>query len=695
MARATDSFVRANNPSLGANWSTPVGFPINTGSSVVVTGGMQLLNNAFAPITSAGGAAMSLWVGVGAPFANDQFSQATISAIAGFTSVVAITQAAISGSNTTYTYTLSSGSVLTTNQQIYITGMADAGNNGPFIISGLGAGTFTVVNASGVNRAGQSGTGNSPSDSDCGLVVRGSVDGLNGYLLYVGTNSDIVASGGTPSGGSRVYDVELWKIVAGTATFIGGGTGNGSTTIPDSANDVYLLMAVGNKITAFKNGVVSITATDNGISSGAPGIMTWSVAPPGEWANPTTYGVGNSGTQFTSWIGGDDNNNFSELAADAFTAGTALTQVAADNFTRADGGIGSNWVASASALQIVSNKAEATVANTRTAAYWGGGQTFDNDQYAEATVAAINGTSLGGPVVRAAGAGVKNRTAETGYILLIPKTGTSANLIVQRIIDGANATSILTVASITPAVNDVFRISAVGTTITVFQNGVSKGSVVDANLTTGFPGLFCLGTAAVTDCQFSAWAGGGVGAPSTFSTRLNQDWMSNTTNGIRANVWDAASTFAELYQNVVSWPNDQYAQATITQSGVGTGPAVRLSTSADTGYFFINNAGSTATLVKISAGTATQLESVAYTFNATDVFRIEVIGGLLVAKINGSVVMFYNDSSVASGKAGMASSVISTTATFKTWSAGSITAAAGASVTSWVNRQHRFVNKRG
>lgn len=72
--------------------------------------------------------------------------------------VLSISQAARSGSNTTYTYTLTSGPAPFVGMLLTISGMADSGNNGTFVITSTGVGTFTVVNASGVNRSAQSGT---------------------------------------------------------------------------------------------------------------------------------------------------------------------------------------------------------------------------------------------------------------------------------------------------------------------------------------------------------------------------------------------------------------------------------------------------------------------------------------------------------------------------------------------------------
>jgi DNA-binding beta-propeller fold protein YncE len=74
-------------------------------------------------------------------------------------STVKISSASQSGSKTTYAYTLTSGATLQVGESISISGMADAGNNGSFVIAALGTGSLTVVNAFGVNATGQGGSG--------------------------------------------------------------------------------------------------------------------------------------------------------------------------------------------------------------------------------------------------------------------------------------------------------------------------------------------------------------------------------------------------------------------------------------------------------------------------------------------------------------------------------------------------------
>ena len=76
-----------------------------------------------------------------------------------FQTVTSITAASQSGSDTTYTYTLTSGPDLQIGTSVTITGMADTGNNGTFTVTVVGSGTFTVANPSGVTASAQSGMG--------------------------------------------------------------------------------------------------------------------------------------------------------------------------------------------------------------------------------------------------------------------------------------------------------------------------------------------------------------------------------------------------------------------------------------------------------------------------------------------------------------------------------------------------------
>src|SRR6267154_1128458 len=168
MAFVADNFQRANG-ALGGNWGVVNQFHDN-GLAIASQGGIQLLNHAFAPISTGGEAALCAYTGT--TFGNNQWAQAQISAIAPSTSVVHITACTASGGTSVYTYTLTSGSALQTGEWIYVAGMTNAGNNSPgasgFQITALGGGTFSVLNASpGANESGSNGTGTIASDSVC------------------------------------------------------------------------------------------------------------------------------------------------------------------------------------------------------------------------------------------------------------------------------------------------------------------------------------------------------------------------------------------------------------------------------------------------------------------------------------------------------------------------------------------------
>jgi hypothetical protein len=106
--------------------------------------------------------------------------------------------------------------------------------------------------------------------------------------------------------------------------------------------------------------------------------------------------------------------------------------------------------------------------------------------------------------------------------------------------------------------------------------------------------------------------------------------------------------------------DDQYAEVTI--GGVGgvaaIGPAVRVSTSADTRYGLYTD-GSGTFLFKVVAGTFIQLGSNGGSCSPGDVLRLEVSGTTLTAKKNGSPITAiaaggqWTDSSIANGQIGI------------------------------------------
>jgi hypothetical protein len=501
----SDNFLRADG-SLGSNWSTPVIPPVYVGLGA--TGSIQLKSHAFAATSANGGQAQSVWAG-GQTFANDQYAQYTVAQPGVNTSTLSITACSASAGTSTYTYTLSSGAALIVNQQIYISGMQHSGNNSTvgFIITALGSGTFSVLNASpGANESGSTGTGIGPADNALCLVVRGTADGQNSYFTYVGLNSGYIGGSGT-SVDQRLYQREIWKNVNGVFT---GLAFTAPTTIPDSIGDVYRFVVKGTTLTLYKNNVSVVSTTDSSLTSGIPGIAAWSIAGPGEWVTPTVYTGANSGNasvQATNFVG-----------ADTFVGGQ---QLASDNFQRGAGGLGANWTTNVGTPVIASSGVvEGTTLNNPSVAHYNA-VSFPNDQYSESTILALaNNNCFCGVVVRAAA------SAQTYYELVArgPLTVGNGALILVKLISGvqsaltAYTTGAIAVTGLSLNAGDVVSLVASGTTISGYLNGILIIQGTDASIASGSAGIQVQPNNPANTAHVTNWDGGSAVLPtSTFS----------------------------------------------------------------------------------------------------------------------------------------------------------------------------------
>jgi hypothetical protein len=157
---------------------------------------------------------------------------------------------------------------------------------------------------------------------------------------------------------------------------------------------------------------------------------------------------------------------------------TGYVNSAYDNATRANGAIGANWTANVNSLNISSNAFVGNTAAAHNIATWSA-NTFSNyGQFAEVTVASLNGTSdFIGPVVMFSGT--------TGYNCIEDAN----NIFLQRF-SGSAGTN-LTSTTITGAVGDVLRleITEPGGALTCYRNGASILTGSDTTYTSGAPGL--------------------------------------------------------------------------------------------------------------------------------------------------------------------------------------------------------------
>jgi hypothetical protein len=190
-----------------------------------------------------------------------------------------------------------------------------------------------------------------------------------------------------------------------------------------------------------------------------------------------------------------------------------VKQYASDTFARANGGLGANWqtLPTYQPPQIVGNLVQAqTLATNAGAAYIGA--SFASDQYSECTVQAMTGGNRNAyinPVVRASLVAATWYEAEvygnTGNVVPVIGTG------IYRRVAGA-ATLIGPMPTFYPNVGDVWRLSAVGNVLSLFQNGFLILQVQDFGATaiaSGVPGFVVyVAAGSLVDAQMSAWAGG-------------------------------------------------------------------------------------------------------------------------------------------------------------------------------------------
>lgn len=465
---ATDSFARANG-SLGSNWSVLSNF----GGS---DGGIQILNNAFAPTDGAQTGfptSIGSWIGP-STFGPNQYAKVEISAIAPEQSVVAISGATLSGANTIYNYTLTSGQALEPPQPINITGMGDRGNNGNFVISAADAGTFTVPNRNGVTATSQTGTGISATDSLGGPAVRTTAGVLNGYIVYIGNNSGYVARNNGQTDG-RVYVRELWKFVNGSVSEVK--QVDTDLTIPDAVGDVYYLFALGNKVSLYKNSVVLAANVDTSLTSGAPGIITSSATGAGH-TTPLGANAGVSGMRFTNWVGSSAPSTPSGWVAQAtetfLVPGDTAPKIFAPSppWSQVPGFTGVPIFARTGETQF---SGTSSLINT--------GRSWANDQSSTVVASTVLGFTSLSLLVRA------SSTTETFYLgqFHFDNGFGAGTFSLTKVVDGV-FTNLATLAG---SVNfaDVLRLEVTGTTLTFKQNGTTVLTANDADIIGGSPGV--------------------------------------------------------------------------------------------------------------------------------------------------------------------------------------------------------------
>ena len=158
-----------------------------------------------------------------------------------------------------------------------------------------------------------------------------------------------------------------------------------------------------------------------------------------------------------------------------------------DNFNRADtavGELGPNWDVIRGPLRIISNQYDAgigTINGSSDTSYAKVSESvvdFSDDQSAQITITALGVFDRIGPAVRV--------TANGCYILSCDGATGSRGI---QYINGTTGTFIGTV-NIVPVNGDTLKITAQGSTITAYKNGIQVDQVSNTAWTTGQPGIF-------------------------------------------------------------------------------------------------------------------------------------------------------------------------------------------------------------
>lgn len=183
--------------------------------------------------------------------------------------------------------------------------------------------------------------------------------------------------------------------------------------------------------------------------------------------------------------------------------------------------------------------------------------TFANDQSAEITYASQGVFDLGAACVRWATTG-----GGVGYMAHVRND--SSEVRVDYWTAGAFSSRILTISAVTFADGDKLKLDITGTTLTVYKNGASIGSVVDTNIASGQAAIGCYnGNINVT--RITLWTGVDAAASgpniTSVSTATPREGASLTITGTAfgASQGSGDVKINGVAQTVTSWSDTSIA----------------------------------------------------------------------------------------------------------------------------------------
>jgi Putative esterase len=369
-----------------------------------------------------------------------------------------------------------------------------------------------------------------------GPAVRVQNGGLNEYLGFYFWNN------GSP-------DLMLFKRTSGTWIQLGSTYYSGALPVGTALE----LSVAGTTLTFMQDGVPRITATDGSLTGGAPGIMAYGTGQADNWSGGNlaagpSYSVGGtvSGLNGTVILQGNASDTLSVSADGNFTFGTPvpagsaynvtvkngpsgqtcsvangtgtvgssnITNVAvlcqrnasgtgSDDFSRADGALGSNWTdVRDGGLAITSQVAAGTnggggSGDIRT------GEAYSNNQFSQIQTMATQLT--GGQWI---GASVRMQSGgQNGYTgLYFWNNGSPMLMLFKR--NGSTWSQLGNTYNCRPLpAGTRLKLMVVGNTLAFMENGVERIAAYDDSYVGGAPGIMAHGAA-----QVDNWSGGTAG----------------------------------------------------------------------------------------------------------------------------------------------------------------------------------------
>ncbi len=235
----------------------------------------------------------------------------------------------------------------------------------------------------------------------------------------------------------------------------------------------------------------------------------------------------------------------------------ARSQVASDNFNRANGTLGSDWAqlnTNDGELEIISNAVHAPYSNM-VYARWVGAGTFDDDQYAEVVMSgfASNNDRLGVAVRCSA----DTNATRDAYLFYVHDNGGTPAWRLDKVVNGTTTNLANSTAAF--VATDLLSMEVEGTTIRVYRNSTQLGSdVTDSALATGKPGV--CGYQSGGGLRLDDWTGGDItaGAPTAPGTPTFT-LVTTTSATVTYTAGGAGTTQYQYRVNGGSWINNSTA----------------------------------------------------------------------------------------------------------------------------------------